>query len=82
MEKRGRRRTAYCSLEHPVNTKFYMSHTLCCIYCFHFSTIVIKYEYSITNWQCFCLVQYDPAILHTSFARLLGHPKLPGSVLS
>ncbi|KAG7021510.1 hypothetical protein SDJN02_15235, partial [Cucurbita argyrosperma subsp. argyrosperma] len=25
---------------------------------------------------------YDPAILHTSFARLLGHPKLPGSLHS
>ncbi|XP_068308919.1 uncharacterized protein [Pyrus communis] len=29
-----------------------------------------------------CLLQYDAAILHTSFARLLGHPKASSKVLS
>lgn len=24
----------------------------------------------------FCFIQYDPVLLHTSFARLLGHPKV------
>jgi hypothetical protein len=33
-----------------------------------------------TNSQSF-VVQYDDAILHTSFARLLGHPKSPPMVL-